>query len=66
MGQSIGLKTLKHALFVTSQNDVISIIRKQISETSSQKIETSVDINFGSLTLLKGFVILNLKPASNL
>ena len=40
----------KHALFVTSQNDVISIIRKLKSETSSQKIDSSADIIFGSLT----------------
>ena len=31
------------------------------SETSSQKIGVSADISFGSLTLLGGFVILDLK-----
>ena len=34
---------------------------KRKSEMSSQKIDTSADINFGSLTLLEGFVILDLK-----
>ena len=31
------------------------------SEMSSQKIDTSADIMFGSLALLEGFVILDLK-----
>ena len=36
--------------------------RKLKSETSSQKIDVSADIIPGSLTLLTGFVILDLKP----
>ena len=34
------------------------------SETSSQRIDVAVDIIFGSLTLLEGFVILDLKEGS--
>ena len=34
------------------------------SEMSSKKIDTSADIIFGSLTLLEGFVILDLKRSS--
>ena len=49
----------KHAfLFVSSQNDVISMTCKLKSETSSQKIDVSADIIFGSLTLQNDFVIL--------
>ena len=48
--------------YTKPMKSAISIIRKQILETSSQKInETSADINFKSLTLQKGFVILDLK-----
>ena len=36
---------------------------KLSSEMSSQKIDLSADIRFGSLTLLGGFVILDLKDA---
>ena len=42
------------------KNDVINIICKLKSETSSQKIDVSADIIFGSLTLPGGFVILDL------
>ena len=35
--------------------------QKLRSEMSSQKIDTSADIRFGSQTLLEGFVILDLK-----
>ena len=48
------------------KNDVISIIRKLKSETSYQKIDVSVDMIFGSLTLLGGFVILDLKIISRM
>ena len=34
---------------------------KLSSKMSSEKIDTSADIRFGSLTLLGGFVILDLK-----
>ena len=57
--QKIALKTPKHALFVTS-NEIISMTRKLKLETSSQKIDVSADIIPGSLTLLSGFVILDL------
>ena len=39
--------------------------RKLKSETSSQKIDVSADIIFGSLTLQIDFVILDLKVAKN-
>ena len=42
------------------KNDVISMTRKLKSETSSQKIDVSADIIFGSLTLQSDFVILDL------
>ena len=35
------------------------------SNMSSQKIDTSSDISFGSLTLLEGFVILDLNVSYN-
>ena len=38
--------------------------RKLKSETSSQKIDVSADIIFGSLTLQSDFVILDLKWSS--
>ena len=39
--------------------------RKLKSETTSQKIDVSADIIFGSLTLQSNFVILNLKEGFN-
>ena len=39
---------------------MISMNHKLRSEMSPQKIDTSADIIFGSLTLLEGFVILDL------
>ena len=39
--------------------------RKLKSETSSQKIDVSTDIMFGSLTLQSDFVILDLKAIKN-
>ena len=42
------------------KSDVISIISELKLETSSQKIDVSADIIFGSLTLPGGFVILDL------
>ena len=62
MCQKIALKTPKTCLVrVVKKNDVISMTRKLKSETSSQKIDVSADIIPGSLTLLTGFVILDLK-----
>ena len=64
MGQKIALKTPKTCLVrVVKKNDVIRMTRKLKSETSSQKIDVSADIIPGSLTLLTGFVILDLKWA---
>ena len=47
------------------KNDVISITGKLKSETSSQKIDVSADIIFGSLTLQSDFVILDLNEFIN-
>ena len=40
--------------------------RKLSSEMSSQKIDLSADIRYGSLTLLGGFVILDLKASKGI
>ena len=61
LGQPKTLKTPKTCLVRdVGKNDVISMTHKLRSEMSSQKIDTSADIRFESLTLLEGFVILDL------
>ena len=61
-GRPKTLKTLKTCLVRdVGKNVVISMTHNLISEMSSQKIGTSADIKYGSLTLLEGFVILDLK-----
>ena len=61
-GQPKTLKTPKTCLIRdVGKNDVISMTHKLRSEMSFQKIDTSADIIFGSLTFLEGFVILDLK-----
>ena len=67
MDQSIALKTPKNVPCKRRhKNDVISMTSKLKSETSSQKIDVSTDIIFGSLALLGGFVILDLMTSESI